>query len=104
MKRFDLGGKVAVVTGGNGGIGAGLARGLLECGAIVVISGRNKPKNDAAVGEVSQVGTVSAVQMDVTDEAQCRGLVQETVRRHGGLDILVNNAGIGGGGLMPEDT
>jgi 2-deoxy-D-gluconate 3-dehydrogenase len=104
MKRFDLGGKVAVVTGGNGGIGAGLARGLLECGAIVVISGRNKAKNDAAVAELSQVGTVSAVQMDVTDEAQCRGLVQETVRRHSSLDILINNAGIGGGGLMPEDT
>ena len=51
MKRFDLGGKVAVVTGGNGGIGAGLARGLLECGAIVVISGRKRAKNDAAVAE-----------------------------------------------------
>ena len=48
MKRFDLSGKVAIVTGGNGGIGKGIARGLLECGATVVIAGRNEAKNKTA--------------------------------------------------------
>jgi 2-deoxy-D-gluconate 3-dehydrogenase len=103
MKRFDLHGKVAIVTGGNGGIGLGLARGLLECGAIVVIAGRNQAKNDSAIAELGKLGTASAVQMDVTDESQCRALIQEAVRRHGGLDILVNNAGIGNKGILPEN-
>lgn len=96
MKRFDLTGKVALVTGGNGGIGAGIARGLLECGAAVVIAGRNADKNAAAVAGLGRIGPpVSALILDVTDERQCRAGVQDTVRLHGRLDILVNNAGSG---------
>ena len=96
MHRFDLKGKVALVTGGNGGIGAGIARGLLECGATVVIAGRNAEKNTSAVAELGKIGPpVSALVLEVTDEAQCRAAVQEVVRRHGRLDILVNNAGGG---------
>ena len=96
MHRFDLKGRVALVTGGNGGIGQGIARGLLECGAAVVIAGRNEEKNKGAVTELSKIGPpVSAMILDVTDEAQCRGSVQEVVRRHGKLNVLVNNAGIG---------
>ena len=103
MRRFDLTGKVALVTGGNGGIGAGIARGLLECGAAVVIAGRNGDKNKATVAELQLVGPpVSALVADVSDEAQCWAAVRETVQRHGRLDILVNNAGIGDGNL-PQD-
>lgn len=96
MQRFDLTGKVALVTGGNGGIGAGLARGLLECGAAVVIAGRNAEKNAAMVAALGVIGPpVSALILDVTDVAQCRAAVADTVRLHGRLDVLVNNAGVG---------
>jgi NADP-dependent 3-hydroxy acid dehydrogenase YdfG len=101
MKRFDLTGKVAIVTGGNGGIGAGIARGLLECGAAVVIAARKATKNAAMVADLSVLGPpVSAFEMDVPDEAQCQEVVRETVRRHGRLDILVNNAG---SGMRPDE-
>jgi 2-dehydro-3-deoxy-D-gluconate 5-dehydrogenase len=103
MQRFKLNGKVALVTGGNGGIGAGIARGLLECGASVVIAGRDGDKNKAMVAELQTVGPpVSALTLDVTDESQCQAAVRETVKRHARLDILVNNAGIGDGNL-PQD-
>ena len=57
MERFNLTGKVALVTGGNGGTGAGIARGLLECGAAVVIAGRNVEKNKAMVAELQTLGS-----------------------------------------------
>ncbi|MDI1282757.1 MAG: glucose 1-dehydrogenase [Reyranella sp.] len=104
MQRFNLKGKVGIVTGGNGGIGAGIARGLLECGATVVIAGRNAAKNDAAVAELGKVGPVSAFVMDVTKEEDCYSVVREAVKRHGRLDILVNNAGIGSGKAPDELT
>ncbi len=91
MRRFDLTGRVALVTGGNGGIGLGMALGLAEAGANVVISGRNAAKNDAALAQLG--GGASAIVADVTEEAACRAMVAEAVRRHGRLDILVNNAG-----------
>src|SRR5215203_2575485 len=106
MHRFDLSGKVALVTGGNGGIGQGIACGLLECGAAVVIAGRNEQKNKNAVAELAKIGpSVSAVILDVTSEEQCRAAVKEVVRQHGRLDILVNNAGIcpPGGPALPDD-
>lgn len=100
MHRFSLKGKVALVTGGNGGIGQGIARGLLECGAEVVIAGRNELKNKAAVAELSEIGPpVSELVLDVTDDEQCRAVVQEVVHRHGKLNILVNNAGVGSPGV-----
>jgi 2-dehydro-3-deoxy-D-gluconate 5-dehydrogenase len=103
MHRFDLKGKVALVTGGNGGIGQGIARGLLECGATVMIAGRNAEKNKEAVAELSKVGPpVSAFVMDVTVEKQCHAAVSEVVRQHGRLNILVNNAG-GGIPKPPEE-
>jgi 2-deoxy-D-gluconate 3-dehydrogenase len=92
---FDLRGRVAIVTGGNGGIGLGMARGLAEAGCAVAIAGRNADKNRAAAAELEALGAKAmAVESDVTDEAACRHMVQATVARFGRLDILVNNAGI----------
>jgi 2-dehydro-3-deoxy-D-gluconate 5-dehydrogenase len=91
---FDLSGKVAIVTGGNGGIGLGMARGLAGAGARVVVAARNQTKSDAAVRELEKVGGQSlAIAVDVADEASVEALVRATVDRCGRLDILVNNAG-----------
>jgi 2-deoxy-D-gluconate 3-dehydrogenase len=92
---FDLTGKVAVVTGGNGGIGLGMARGLAAAGAAVVIAGRNREKSRAAVADIERRGGKAlAHEVDVTDETAVAGLVETTVERLGRLDILVNNAGV----------
>ncbi|HMG54823.1 MAG TPA: SDR family oxidoreductase, partial [Kofleriaceae bacterium] len=93
---FDLTGKVAIVTGGNGGIGLGMARGLAGAGARVVVAGRNREKSLRAVDELAQLGAggALAIEADVTDEAAVAALVAETDARCGRLDILVNNAGI----------
>ena len=90
MKSFDLSGRVAVVTGGNGGIGLGMARGLAAAGATVVVAGRDAHKSAAAAREIGGV----AIEVDVLQEASCRALAQKTVAQLGRLDILVNNAGI----------
>src|SRR5262245_55028427 len=94
MKLFDLTGRVAIVTGGNGGIGLGMARGLAQAGAAVVLAGRNAGKSTDAVKELEALGAKAAmVKVDVTSEASCREMVQKAVDRFGRLDILVNNAG-----------
>lgn len=95
MKLFDLSGRVAIVTGGNGGIGLGMAKGMAEAGAAIVVAGRDAAKNAAAVKEIQGLGaTASAIAVDVLKEDSCRALIADTVKRHGRLDILVNNAGI----------
>jgi 2-dehydro-3-deoxy-D-gluconate 5-dehydrogenase len=92
---FDLKGRVALVTGGNGGIGLGMARGLAQAGAAIAVAGRNQAKSEAAAADLAKLGVRTAVlTADVTDEAQCRRMVDDTVSRLGRLDILVNNAGI----------
>jgi 2-deoxy-D-gluconate 3-dehydrogenase len=94
MKLFDLTGRVAIVTGGNGGIGLGMARGLAQAGATVVVAARNAGKSTDAVKELEAKGAKAAsVSVDVTSEASCREMVQKAVDRFGRLDILVNNAG-----------
>lgn len=91
---FRLDGKVALVTGGNGGIGLGMARGLAQAGATVVIVGRDAGKSRGAVQALKEQGLVAdALAADVTDEAAVAALIREAVQRHGRLDILVNNAG-----------
>ena len=91
MSLFDLTGKVAIVTGGNGGIGLGMAQGLAGAGARVVLSGRDGAKAQTAL---SRLGPDAAfIAADVTKGAACRELVAETLARFGRLDILVNNAG-----------
>ena len=95
MGLFDLSGRVAIVTGGNGGIGLGMAQGLADAGAAVVIAGRNQAKSEEAAAALRRAGgKASAIEADVADERACRALIAETVEAHGGLDILVNNAGI----------
>ena len=92
---FDLSGKVAIVTGGNGGIGLGMAQGLAAAGATVVIAGRNHHKNSEAVAAVqSQGGQAHAVAVDVMQQASCEQMVQSTLQAYGRVDILVNNAGM----------
>ena len=94
MKPFDLTGRVAIVTGGNGGIGLGMARGLAQAGAAVVVAARNAAKSEAAVKELQALGAkAAAVEVDVRREASCREVVQKAVDHFGRLDILVNNAG-----------
>jgi 2-deoxy-D-gluconate 3-dehydrogenase len=92
---FDLNGKVAIVTGGNGGIGLGMARGLAEAGAAIAIVGRNEAKSVAAVTELEQVGAKAiSVVADVTEKAAVADMVARVRRELGRIDILVNNAGI----------
>jgi 2-deoxy-D-gluconate 3-dehydrogenase len=92
MNPFDLKGKVALVTGGNGGIGLGIARGLAQAGADVAIAGRNATKNAAALKAIG--GNAIALVADVNDSTQVQRMVADTVKAFGGLDILVANAGI----------
>jgi len=95
MKLFDLSGRVAVITGGNGGIGLGMAKGMAAAGATIVVAGRDAAKNSAAVKELKDAGTeASAIPVDVLKEESCRALIDQTVKAHGRLDILVNNAGM----------
>jgi 2-deoxy-D-gluconate 3-dehydrogenase len=92
---FDLKGRVAVVTGGNGGIGLGMAKGLAKAGARVIVAARNHDKSAAAVRELQALGSDAlSIAVEVTDERSVEALVAETARRCGRLDILVNNAGI----------
>lgn len=91
---FDLTGKVALVTGGNGGIGLGMAQGLAKAGARVIIAARNAQKSAAAVESLKALGSDSfALALDVTDEASVQKAFDEVAARCGRLDILVNNAG-----------
>jgi 2-dehydro-3-deoxy-D-gluconate 5-dehydrogenase len=92
---FDLKERVAIVTGGNGGIGLGMARGLVDAGARVVIAGRNADKSRVAVEDLtSRGGEAIAVETDVADEHAVARLVDTARQRWGRLDVLVNNAGI----------
>ena len=94
-KPFGLSGKVAIVTGGNGGIGFGMARGLAEAGAAIAVVGRNEAKSQAAVAELKRAGAKAiAIVADVTDKAAVAAMAEQTVRELGRIDILVNNAGI----------
>ena len=94
MSIFDLRKRVALVTGGNGGIGLGMAKGLSSAGAAVVIAGRNKTKARMALSELHARGAQAEfVELNVLEEASCRQTIQHAIERFGRLDILVNNAG-----------
>ena len=92
---FDLSGKVAIVTGGNGGIGLGMAQGLAAAGAAIAIVGRNAVKSNDAVASLTRSGARAvALVADVTVKADAERMVAETKRAFGTVDILINNAGI----------
>src|SRR5258706_6831740 len=95
MKNFDLKGKIALVTGGNGGIGLGMAQGLAQAGASIAVAGRDDKKNAAAVAALKSLGaTALAVKVDLKNEKSTRAMVDEAVQKLGRADILVNNAGM----------
>jgi 2-dehydro-3-deoxy-D-gluconate 5-dehydrogenase len=91
MNFFDLTGRAAVVTGGNGGIGLGMAKGLAAAGASVVVAARNAEKAGAALAALG--GNNAFISFDVSDESSCRAMIGVAAERFGRLDILVNNAG-----------
>jgi NAD(P)-dependent dehydrogenase (short-subunit alcohol dehydrogenase family) len=94
-----LRGKVALVTGGNAGIGEAIAKAFAREGASVVITGRRQGELDRVVNDiVREEGKAFAVVGSVTDESHVRETVRRTVQQFGRLDILVNNAGVGGFG------
>ncbi|MEK7794398.1 MAG: SDR family oxidoreductase [Candidatus Hydrogenedentota bacterium] len=99
FKPFDLTSKVALVTGGNSGIGLGFARGLAQAGAGVCIWGTNEEKNARASAELAQYGTkVLALQCDVGDQAAVLGAFAKTLEHFGRVDACFANAGIGSRG------
>jgi 2-dehydro-3-deoxy-D-gluconate 5-dehydrogenase len=92
---FDLSGRVAVVTGGNGGIGRGIALGLAQAGSAVAVLARNEEKNQRVVGELKALGVRAlSVQTDLADRSQLPSVFQAVEKRLGPINILVNNAGI----------
>ncbi len=106
-KPKPLTGKVAVVTGGAGGIGAAIAGRLINEGAVVMIADRDgKAAEDVAAGFRNQFGhdAATAITMDVTDEAAVIATFAETARLHGGVDIVVNNAGISSAAAVEDTT
>jgi 2-dehydro-3-deoxy-D-gluconate 5-dehydrogenase len=92
---FDLEGRVAIVTGGNGGLGLGMARGLAGAGARVIVAARNQDKSRRVLAELDKLGAGAAlaIEVDVTNEKSVEALFRETAERCGRVDILINNAG-----------
>jgi 2-dehydro-3-deoxy-D-gluconate 5-dehydrogenase len=92
---FDLAGKVALVTGGNGGIGLGMARGLADAGADVAVLGRDEAKSGSAVADLTTRGVKAiSIKADVTDKTSVAAAIERTLSQLGRIDILINNAGI----------
>lgn len=92
---FDLTGRVAVVTGGNGGIGLAIAEALSRAGAAVAIAGRQQEKTHRAVATLRQAGGHAiGLDTDVADERSCEAMFGEVADALGCVDILVNNAGV----------
>jgi len=102
VKCFDLTGKVAIITGGNGGLGLGIAKGLASEGCAVALVGRNQEKINKAVAEMEAIGAKAiGVKADVSKEDDVNRMVAETVEQLGRVDILFNNAAISWG-VAPE--
>jgi len=102
---FDLAGRVALVTGGNGGIGRGIALGFAQAGSAVAILGRNEEKNAQVLAELKAAGVpATAIAVDLTDRAALEPAFDRVEAELGPVDILVNNAGIVSlsGGILQE--
>jgi NAD(P)-dependent dehydrogenase (short-subunit alcohol dehydrogenase family) len=104
-KPFDLSGKVALVTGGNGGIGLGMAEALAQAGADVVIWGTNEAKNTAAGKKLAAYGKrVASRRVDVSKEAEVVEGMKAAIETMGRVDCVIANAGIGGGAPIQDMT
>jgi len=94
LEQFDLSGKVAIVTGGNGGIGFGMAAGLARAGADIAVVGRNQAKSEQAVKSLREHGVRAEIfQADVTSSGEISEMVDAVAETFGRIDILINNAG-----------
>jgi 2-deoxy-D-gluconate 3-dehydrogenase len=108
LQAFDLDGQVAIVTGGNGGIGLAIARGLADAGAKVAIWGRNAEKNATALAALrARIPSAVAQQIDVAERSQLQPALAAVERDLGPVSILVNNAAVAAFGgvldLSPKD-
>jgi 2-deoxy-D-gluconate 3-dehydrogenase len=104
---FDLSGRVAIVTGGNGGIGRAIALGLARAGAAVAVLARDEAKNARVLEELKAIGVpAAALRLDVTRRADLQQALLDVEHRLGSLDILVNNAGVAmiSGGVLNESA
>lgn len=105
MNLFDLSGRVAIITGGNGGLGLGMARGMVKAGANVAIWARKSAKNTAALAELQALngGEVIALACDVAEESQVADAMGATLAKFGRVDAAFANAGISGAGTRIPD-
>jgi NAD(P)-dependent dehydrogenase (short-subunit alcohol dehydrogenase family) len=105
MNLFDLTGRTAIITGGNGGLGLAMARGLAKAGANVAIWARNADKNAAALAELNAVGRgeMIALHCDIADEAEIEAAMAATLEALGRIDVCFANAGISGAGTAIPD-
>jgi NAD(P)-dependent dehydrogenase (short-subunit alcohol dehydrogenase family) len=95
LDAFDLSGKVAVVTGGNTGLGEAFAKALTQMGANVALAARTRERSEAVATEIrASGGGAIAVDLDVKEPAQVERMLDEVTERSGPVDILVNNAGV----------
>ena len=95
MSSSILKDKVAIVTGGNGGIGLGISEGFAEEGAKVIVAARNEEKNKDAIEKIKKISPNSETfNLDVNDQDSINKLMEFTLEKFGKIDILVNNAGI----------
>ena len=104
-KLFDLSKNVAIITGGNGGIGRSIALGLAEAGASVAIFGRNEEKNKKTLAELKAIGVQAmALKIDITKRTELEPAIKKVENELGSISILVNNAGIAvlSGGILNE--
>ena len=101
---FDLSGRVALITGGNGGIGLGMADGLAEHGCDICIWGTKEEKNAAALESLKRHGTqITALKCDVSNQQEVESCFAETLKSHGRVDGCFANAGIGTRGTRFDD-
>src|SRR5579871_1940263 len=94
---FNLAGKVALVTGGNRGIGYGMAEALIQAGASLAIWGSNAKTNEEAAAKLAKFGKSRAWTVNVADETAVAAAMTEVVKHFGRLDTVIANAGVGGG-------
>ena len=94
MELFNLSGKVALVTGGNGGIGFSMAKAIGKAGAKIIIAGRNNDKNNESIEELKSIDVdCISLNVDVTSESSCDEMIKKSMSHFGKLNILINNAG-----------